>query len=52
MKGHEQNFQDAKKAIRELNGDTSVPAEATLESLEQLRDDLDSYIEELKETMG
>lgn len=49
---HEKLKENAIEAIRELHGDTSVPMEKTLDSLEEVRGEATSLIQMVKDELG
>lgn len=49
---HDMLKDNAKNAINALHGDTTVSQEQTLESLEEIREDLTVMIDTLKQELG
>jgi hypothetical protein len=52
MNYHETLVEKVKAAVNELFGDKSVPAATTLDSLEEIRDDLEAFISVLRSERG
>ena len=51
MSRHEKLMEHAEDAINELFGDQSVPADVTLDDMEELASDIDIKIQALKEQL-
>ena len=49
---HLQLVSEAKSAVDRVNGDTSVDQATTLESLQEIRGELDAQIEALQDSMA